>query len=317
MTKIKFHWERIETTSRDEYTLRSNWDIFQYALVGHLLYVFRNQAPVERLFTFNLKTNAWDYLWLGGTAPFLMNGISAVLVHDKLLCLGIDSSAGPRLDFIYAVDLVAKSWERLQVYGRNLVHPCKYHVSDLWEDRSIVLINTRDEYVAEERLINRTYILDLKTNVMHEPKVKGSPPTRRWLHSSYLDYPRKQWYIFGGERPVQGLCNDIYWLDFNNIVPTWSRVTPFVRVSGLRITSLCAFRGKLVIIGGARVGPPYPCVYDLRSKTMEENSTQNVGKVPEHNPGGIYRIVLLSHGELLSVASTGTHRCHRAFLTEE
>ena len=288
---------------------RRYWDMFGCVLLGHRIYVLPDVSP-QPVLVLDTNACAWQVLPTNGLQPSKMIGGTLVAFDDKLTVL---KGRVPRLESVQLFDSVLLEWSEVEVSGDQLF-PVEFFVTDYWEAKRVVLINTRNDTVMHEKAPNLTFTLNVDSMQLREVKTTGPPPSRRYYHSSILLEDMKQWVIICGQGPRQ-LLSDIYFLDLERPKPTWTKHRPFSKLKGVSVCSPLRIGSNVLIFGGVRSGLSNTeiCSYNLTTGDVEEGIFK-AGDDPPTTQCSFQRVVKQNDERFYFIASqklTGLHRVFR------
>lgn len=202
-----------------------------------------------------LDTVRWEWVWLGLRGPrFYMH--QAVLVDDFILVYGDDAAAGEGVGNLWKLDVAGMEWLRLDLQ-RLPMKPSFIACEFIESIRRVVCFGRG--YDDEMDLLDRAnslLLIDVDKNTWLAPREKGARPSPRIGQASCVFATRagSTVFFFGGRSGNDigsgNFFNDLYMLQVQELVCSWSKVLLSLRVKPVSAASIVCVNDTIFILGG-------------------------------------------------------------------
>ena len=222
-------------------------------LVGNLIVMYGGTIGVERqraMFVLNTNTEKWsEVLPCSGSELPTRTMHTAVLVEDKLFIHGGLSQLEGYTNRLFIFDLVLRTVE-YPPHNGEAPRPLGGHASDFFPRRKTIMVFAG----MHDPGSGCVFEYDVIANKWSKVSAKGSPPSRRFLQGSARLGSR--WFLYGGELlPHRRLVSDLYVLDAQRRVATWSKVE--LSHPLLVKAPIIALHGKILAFGSGSLENPF------------------------------------------------------------
>ena len=235
-------WQTYEATGVG---LNGSWGVYIPLIIGHRIYVLPSAALPVKVYELDVNRAEWRVLPLTGKVTPWVPGTAVVSWDEKLVDL--TTPPGSPL-FLSVVDTVLLEWQETEIHGEEI--SCGWNcAADFWEARRTVLFTHRGNRTEGNGVGNPTFTINVDSLRATKLKTKGLSPVPDRTHSStFLQVPKK-WIVIGGNN-IELVLNRVYVLDFYSVVPTWTRIQPFVGHPGMDGFSPLLAGSRLLMFGG-------------------------------------------------------------------